>query len=143
MSPSFRWKTCGSSGGRARSIQQTADGDYVVAGDTVCFDSGYPDSWILKLNSDGEIPGCALPVEGHAIVSDTSAFVTNTGITPKTSLIVPANTSTARRTVRHRYSRFVLPNVKKRADSVQHIPYESARLFCGLFVNPEPKPFLC
>jgi hypothetical protein len=39
----------------ARSIQQTRDGGYVVAGDTHSFGRGDSDFWLLKLNSDGTI----------------------------------------------------------------------------------------
>lgn len=37
------------------SIQQTADGGYVVAGDTYSFGAGMHDWWVLKLNSNGTI----------------------------------------------------------------------------------------
>ena len=39
----------------ANSIQQTADGGYIVAGWTRSFGSGYEDVYILKLNSKGEV----------------------------------------------------------------------------------------
>ena len=39
----------------ANSIQQTADGGYIVAGWTNSFGSGWEDVYILKLNSKGEI----------------------------------------------------------------------------------------
>jgi uncharacterized delta-60 repeat protein len=37
----------------ANSVQQTADGGYVVAGSTSSFGSGLKDAWILKLNGTG------------------------------------------------------------------------------------------
>jgi len=45
----------GSDGDVARSIQQTGDGGYIVAGNTESFSAGLSDIWILKLNSDGAI----------------------------------------------------------------------------------------
>lgn len=39
----------------AESIQQTADGGYVVVGSTYSFGGGYSDAWVLKLNSDGSV----------------------------------------------------------------------------------------
>ena len=38
-----------------KSIQQTEDGGYIVAGDTSSFGAGNSDAWILKLNSTGEV----------------------------------------------------------------------------------------
>ena len=40
---------------QARSIQQTSDGGYIVAGDTFSFGAGDVDLWILKLTSSGDI----------------------------------------------------------------------------------------
>jgi len=45
----------GKSFDRARSIQQTTDGGYIVAGWTESFGSGEKDVYILKLNSKGEV----------------------------------------------------------------------------------------
>ncbi|MCX5859468.1 MAG: hypothetical protein NT056_06175 [Proteobacteria bacterium] len=45
----------GTSHDYAFSIQQTSDGDYIVAGATVSFSAGLTDFWILKLNSDGTV----------------------------------------------------------------------------------------
>ncbi|HOJ93323.1 MAG TPA: delta-60 repeat domain-containing protein, partial [Dictyoglomaceae bacterium] len=39
----------------ARSIQQVADGGYIVAGDTRSFGAGWSDAYILKLKSDGSL----------------------------------------------------------------------------------------
>jgi uncharacterized delta-60 repeat protein len=40
---------------RAYSIHQTADGGYIVAGETYSFGAGYNDFWILKLNGAGAV----------------------------------------------------------------------------------------
>lgn len=42
------------------SMQVTLDGGFVVAGVTNSFGEGPSDSWVLKLNPAGEIPGCSL-----------------------------------------------------------------------------------
>jgi uncharacterized delta-60 repeat protein len=55
----------------AMSIRQTSDGGYVVAGWTESFGAGNGDLWILKLDKDGNIPGCSLIATSSAIVEDT------------------------------------------------------------------------
>ncbi len=37
------------------SIRQTGDGGYIVAGDTMSFDLGQGDAWVLKLRPDGAV----------------------------------------------------------------------------------------
>ena len=45
----------GSREDRAHSIQQTADGGFIIAGLTLSFGAGNYDAWVLKLNADGSI----------------------------------------------------------------------------------------
>jgi uncharacterized delta-60 repeat protein len=45
----------GESRDRARSIQQTSDGGYIVAGYTGSFGAGSYDSWVLKLDVSGDV----------------------------------------------------------------------------------------
>jgi uncharacterized delta-60 repeat protein len=48
----------GGQGDYAYSIQQTADGGYIVAGSTESFGVGKEDAWVLKLDSNGNVgPG--------------------------------------------------------------------------------------
>jgi type IX secretion system substrate protein len=59
----LEWQKClgGTNDDRAYSIRQTKDGGYIVAGNTASFDGdvsgfhGYVDSWIVKLDSSGNI----------------------------------------------------------------------------------------
>jgi len=45
----------GPNGDEARSIQQTADGGYIVAGWTGSFGAGRSDIWVLKLDPNGDV----------------------------------------------------------------------------------------
>jgi len=54
---SIEWQKTygGSRGEEARSIQQTSDGGYIVAGETDSFGGGDRDIWVLKLAPDGSV----------------------------------------------------------------------------------------
>jgi hypothetical protein len=52
---SWQKKYGGSDWDAAKSIQQTSDGGYIMAGWTRSFGSGNADSWILKLDTNGDI----------------------------------------------------------------------------------------
>ncbi len=41
-------------GGNIRTLKQTSDGNYIIAGERISYGSG-PDAWILKLNPSGDI----------------------------------------------------------------------------------------
>ena len=75
------------------SIQQTSDGGYTVAGYTYSFGAGDADLWVLKLDENGEIPGCGVMHESSAIVSDTSAIGQDTSVIPQDSYAVPIDTN--------------------------------------------------
>ena len=69
----------------ARSIQQTSDGEYIVAGNTKSFGAGDYDIWVLKFDSNGAI--VFNPTSGastrntNATVTNTSATITDTNVT--------------------------------------------------------------
>ena len=79
----------GSTYNSGKSIQQTADGGYVVAGDTRRFGTGDYDAWVLRLNVNGGIESsCDFFVsESNATVFDTSAVGGNTFYTPADTLV--------------------------------------------------------
>ena len=66
-----------------------------TAGYTNSFGDGGLDLWVLRLNSDGEIPGCSAMGSSETIVFDTSATVNTTGVIPEESSVVPVNTNVA------------------------------------------------
>jgi len=87
----------------AKSIQQTNDGGYIVAGHTWSFGNGGYEFWVLKLDANGDIPNCGYFISSDATVaihvftqkstsirlSDTfisgvnsTATITNTNIIP-------------------------------------------------------------
>ncbi|MDO8136502.1 MAG: hypothetical protein Q6354_02585 [Candidatus Brocadiales bacterium] len=88
----------------ARSIQQTSDGCYIVAGHTGSFDVGQNDVWVLKLSPNGSIdPPCkfmrdtsasggsndttildttASARDSNANPQDSSAIISATNVTP-------------------------------------------------------------
>ena len=72
-------KTYGGDGwDKAYSIQQTSDGGYIVAGYTRSFGAGESDAWVLKLDRNGEIPGCNIMGTSFANVCNVSSgYVTN------------------------------------------------------------------
>ncbi len=94
-------KTYGGSGSEITpSIQQTSDGGYIVGGVTNFFGSGNDDIWVLKLDSNGDIPGCSIIGTSNAIVNNTSATIgittiagINTSVSPETSTASVINTS--------------------------------------------------
>jgi len=87
----------------AHFAQETSDGSYIVAGDTVISGTGNTDYWILKVDGNGEIPGCnfmhtgfvlrtntsAAPQEAMVTVLPSSATITTPPITSQDTLVDP------------------------------------------------------
>jgi len=80
----------------ARSIKQTTDGGYIVTGYTNSFGTFKENIWVLKLDSEGEIPNCDIigsdtivintSVTGQdtdAIAQSTSASIVDTNLAPQ------------------------------------------------------------
>ena len=64
------------------AIRQTADGGYIVAGSTRSFGAEDYDMWVLKLDANGDIPGCGLVRAPNVTVRGTTV----TGATTKASV---------------------------------------------------------
>jgi hypothetical protein len=58
---------------------KTSDGGYIVAGSIASFGAGGNDAWVLKLDGNGEIPGCGPMGTSAATVTDTGVSGSNTG----------------------------------------------------------------
>jgi hypothetical protein len=68
------------------SIEETSDGGFIFAGTTYSFGVGAGDYWVLKLDANGNIPGCEL-------IQDTSVVPVNTNVIPATTDSVPVDTA--------------------------------------------------
>jgi hypothetical protein len=82
-------------GDLARSIQQTDDGSYIVAGETSSFVAGtYEDFWIFKLSSKGELHSyCDLIRSTDVAVIDTDISPEDTSMTRQDTNIEPQETN--------------------------------------------------
>jgi len=97
---SVAWqKTCGASHYEvAYCVQQTADGGYIMGGHTYSSGVGhleYPDIWVSRRNSYGEIPGRVASGTTNATVSDTPAVGrdANAAIANSSAIISDTNIS--------------------------------------------------
>ncbi|MFC1972623.1 hypothetical protein ACFLVE_04395 [Chloroflexota bacterium] len=57
------------------SIQQTSNGGYIVAGETLSFGAGNGDCWILKLDESGDIPECSIGVDSDITITNTYSSI--------------------------------------------------------------------
>jgi hypothetical protein len=81
------------------SIEQSADGGFIAAGGTEYFGLGGGDFWVLKLDENGEIPGCsamatwsATSKDTDGTAADTSANVSDTSATPAATTSMTTDT---------------------------------------------------
>lgn len=79
----------------ARSIQQTLEGGFIVAGGTNSFGKEDEDFWVLKLDSNGSIGLCPFERTQIQIEHSTTATAEDTTATPANSQVTPADTDTA------------------------------------------------
>jgi hypothetical protein len=88
-------KTYGGAGlDTARSIQQTADGGYVVAGHTDSFGAGNWDFWVLKLDANGDINvSCTFIADTSVTGANSSATVTTTSVSDSFSDAIATDSS--------------------------------------------------
>jgi hypothetical protein len=56
-------------------IDQLPDGGYLLAGSTSSFGAGGYDIWVLKLDSNGDIPGCGFIASANVGVIDISSLI--------------------------------------------------------------------
>jgi uncharacterized delta-60 repeat protein len=75
------------------SIQETTDGNYVLAGLSEVCPYGYSDLIVMKLDANGEIPGCNIMGSFDANVTNTSAIITDTSVVPQDSAVAPSDTN--------------------------------------------------
>jgi len=75
------------------AIQQTSDGGYIVAAYTKSFGPGWGYAWILKLDSNGDIPDCCAIIEGDINVTSTSVEPVSTDVDVQTTSGSVVNTN--------------------------------------------------
>jgi hypothetical protein len=77
----------------ARSIKQTSDGGYIVAGVTESIGEGSQDIWILKLDENGSIPDCSLVSPSNLEFSPASITVSDFNASAVDKAVIPQSVS--------------------------------------------------
>ncbi len=78
----------GKLGDKIYALDLTPKGDIVLAGSTLSFGTGWYDAWILRLPSDGNLPGCVFCQDSNAEVVDTNAKTVDSNAVAKESKAV-------------------------------------------------------
>ena len=76
----------------AFAIQQTSNDSFIVGGGTYNFDSIAQDWLALKIDENGEIPGCDYISDVNVTVTNTNAIVQDTNVVPQDSSAIITNT---------------------------------------------------
>jgi hypothetical protein len=79
----------GSENDSARSIQQTPDGGYIVAGVTESYGEGNQDVWVLKLDENGSIPNCPLVSPSNMEASQASVTAIDSNLSVRDLTLTP------------------------------------------------------
>jgi hypothetical protein len=74
------------------SVRQSPDGGYWVGGGTASFGAGGLDFWVLRLDPQGSVPGCALGVSSDATIRNTSVVGVNSTCTVSESAATVSDT---------------------------------------------------
>jgi uncharacterized delta-60 repeat protein len=89
------WQKTYDTGGNdyLRFIRETTDGNFVLVGWNECpYYSDSADLIIIKIDANGEIPGCNIVGSFEANVTDTLAIIADTNVIPQESSVVPSDT---------------------------------------------------
>jgi hypothetical protein len=78
-------KAYGGLNASAVSVQQTADGGYIVVGGTYPHDTGYAAVLVMKLDSSGEIPGCSIFYTIDVTIMESSLSLAETNLKTQAS----------------------------------------------------------
>ncbi len=99
-------KTFGGMASGANSIEQTADNGFIVAGWMKDWIFAYRDILVLKLDANGDIPGCSVAGEKNIAGSypvSTVALNTNVAVYSKVSNVINSNAVVRTPTYQHFY----------------------------------------
>ncbi|MBI5375464.1 MAG: Ig-like domain-containing protein [Candidatus Schekmanbacteria bacterium] len=75
-------------GERFNSVALSPDGGIIVAGYADTFDADYHDPWVMKLNSEGNLPGVC-----NIVVADTDVIPLSTTALAVATTVIPSDTS--------------------------------------------------
>jgi len=74
-------------------MQETTDLNYIVAGTSYSFGAGESDSWVLKIDSNGDIPDCSIIDVSTATADDTTISAEDSYLVVTSTAATPINTT--------------------------------------------------